>query len=869
MVMNSGIDQAASRILDGILPESAFGANGYRTRYPWLVGLVLGLAALFLMVWRYPPEQAHAFQGLAAYLPLHSFLEVIAIAVAALVFGIGWHAHGPARPRNLLILSCGFLAVALLDFAHAMSYKGMPDFVTEASSEKAINFWLLARYTATFTLLFAVLLPWRPFSLAWARYGVLGICLAWAGLAYWLGLYRADWFPHTFIPGLGLTEFKVYAEYVLIGLSLATAVGIYGLGKLKYRLHLPSLLAAVVISALSELCFTLYSEVTDAFNLLGHIYKVAAYLLIYRAVFIEAVQAPYTQMHESRRQLYREKELMRTTLHAIGDAVLAIDRHGRIEFINPMAERMTGWRSEEAAGRRLQEVMGLSDTEKAHRLGEEVQRLLSGETSQIYLCDKCLMGFHDKQYVTEISLSALKDEDGETVGAAIVCQDVTERSEFEARLQYQAGHDPLTQLPNRLALHDSLSQAMQEARQNNSKVAVLFLDLDRFKDVNDTLGHDTGDQLLKVVAERLLQCVRRGDVVGRMGGDEFMAILPDLNRAEDCLPVCDAIRQAFGKPCWIGEHEFYIECSIGISLFPDDGADERTLVRNADIAMYSAKGLGRNTFKYYSGKMNARLVERLEIEQGLRHALERGELYVCYQPRVDVIHGRVIGAEALVRWRHPDGKQIGPDKFIAVAEQSGLIGRIGEFVLRTACRDAKAWQDVGFTDVRVGVNFSAQQFRDPTLLDKIRQALVESGLPPDALEMELTEGTLMENAESALDLWERLDHLGVQMVIDDFGTGFSSLSYLQRLPVDLIKIDRSFVRDITHSANDGAIVRAVIALAQSLRVNVVAEGVETEEQLAYLRRSGCREVQGYYYSKPLPIEQFREFLQQGLAERRA
>ena len=850
-------------------PGHLSGAGGHGIRHSWLFGLVIGLAALFLIVWQFPPQQAHAFQGLAAYLPLHSFLEVIAIAVAALVFGIGWHAHDPTRPRNLILLSCGFLAVALLDFAHAFSYQGMPDFVTEASPEKAINFWLLARYTATLTLLAAVLLPWRPFSLAWARYVALGAALAWAGLAYWLALYHADWFPRTFIPGRGLTEFKVATEYVLVGLNVAAAAGIYGLGKLKYRLHLPSLLAAVLVMALSELCFTLYSEVTDAFNLLGHLYKVAAYLLIYRAVFIETVQAPYIEVHENRSQLYQEKELMRTTLHAIGDAVLVIDRFGKIEYLNPTAERMTGWNSEAATGRWLHEVMGVTDIEKARLLDEEAQRLLSGEASQLYLCEKCRMGAPERQYLAEISLSALKDEAGATVGAAIVCQDVTERSEFEARLQYQAGHDPLTQLPNRLALHERLSQAMQAAGEDQAKVAVLFLDLDRFKDINDTLGHGIGDQLLRVVADRLLGCVRPEDFVGRMGGDEFMAILPNLARPEDCQPVCEAVRQAFAEPCWIGEHEFYIECSIGISVFPDDGEDEQTLVRNADTAMYHAKGLGRNTFMYYTQQMNARLVERLEIEQGLRHALERDELYVCYQPRVDVRAGRVVGAEALVRWRHPEGKAIGPDRFIAVAEQTGLIGRLGEFVLRTACRDAKAWRDNGFPDVRVGVNFSASQFDDPALLDKIRHVLTETGLPPDALEMELTEGTLMANAESALALWEELDRLGVQMVIDDFGIGFSSLSYLQRLPVDLIKIDRSFVTEITSNANDGAIVRAVIALAQSLRVDVMAEGVETEEQLAWLRQNGCEEVQGYYYSKPLTFDQFQAYLAQGAATPRA
>ncbi len=856
--MSYSVDQTASN--SSVWAQSRRHPYSYRAQHPWLLGLVLLLTALFLIVWRFPPEEAHAFQGLAAYLPLHSFLEVIAIAVAALVFGIGWHAHDPGRPRNLIILSCGFLAVALLDFAHAMSYKGMPDFVTEAGVEKAIDFWLLARYTATVTLLTAVLMPWRPFAYPWARFVALGASVVWIGVAYWLGLYHDDWFPHTFIPGRGLTGFKVGAEYLLVGLSVATTIGIYGLGKLKYRLHLPSLLAAVVVIALSELCFTLYSEVTDAFNLLGHIYKVAAYLLIYRAVFIEAVQAPYSQVHESERQLYREKERLRTTLHAIGDAVLAVDRAGKIEFLNPTGERMTGQRNVEAMGKPLQEVLILRDSDKADLLQAELRRLLKGEITQVYLDGKCLMKSHDKEYVTEISLSALKDEGGRTVGAAVVCQDVTERSEFEQRLQYQAGHDPLTQLPNRLSLHESLSQAMWEAGVNHNKVAVLFLDLDRFKDVNDTLGHDVGDQLLRVVATRLSQCMRQGDVVGRMGGDEFMAILKGLNRAEDCLPVCTAIREAFSRSCWIGEHEFYIECSIGISLFPQDGEDERTLVRNADIAMYSAKEVGRNTYRYYSRQMNAALVERLEIEQGLRHALERGELYVCYQPRVDTERGCVVGAEALVRWRHPEGKPIGPDKFIPVAEQAGLIGRIGEFVLHQACKDAKSWRDKGYDAIRVGVNFSASQFRDPALVDKIRLVLAETALPPDALEMELTEGTLMENAESALALWQQLDRLGVQMVIDDFGTGFSSLSYLKQLPVDLIKIDRSFVTDIASNASGEVIVRAVIAMAQSLQVNVMAEGVETEEQLAYLNEHGCREVQGYFYSKPLPIDQFHAYL---------
>lgn len=441
---------------------------------------------------------------------------------------------------------------------------------------------------------------------------------------------------------------------------------------------------------------------------------------------------------------------------------------------------------------------------------------------------------------------------------------VVERKRTEERLSYIANYDPLTGLPNRGLCLDRLRDELVRSRWQERFVAVLFLDLDRFKNVNDTLGHSLGDQLLKAVADRLVGCVRAGDTVARLGGDEFVVILRDMARPEDAVPVAQKILDSLARPFVVAEVELFLTTSIGISLAPADGADPETLLKNADTAMYRAKDLGKNTFQLYTADMNFHVFENMELETNLRRALERREFELHYQPVVDLRSRRLVGAEALVRWRQPDGTLMPPAKFIPVAEETGLIVPLGEWVLRTACGQSKAWRANGNPGIRVAVNLSARQFhRRGLLTEQVARALEQTGLEADGLGVELTESVLMQTGDATIDALRALHAMGIPIALDDFGTGYSSLSYLKRFPIATVKIDRSFVHDITIDRDDAAIVTAIITMAHSLKLNVVAEGVETAEQLARLKVLGCDQVQGYLLSRPLPAEEMAAWLVDG------
>ncbi|HYD97312.1 MAG TPA: EAL domain-containing protein [Noviherbaspirillum sp.] len=434
------------------------------------------------------------------------------------------------------------------------------------------------------------------------------------------------------------------------------------------------------------------------------------------------------------------------------------------------------------------------------------------------------------------------------------------RRRYAEQLEYHAAHDILTGLPNRALLQDRLTQALAYASRYCYAVWVLFLDLDRFKLVNDSLGHKAGDIVLQSIAARLEAAVRETDTVARLGGDEFVLVLPE--RADECLTsaVVQRIMDAVAQPLEVDGHEFVLGCSIGVAAYPSDGEDPETLIKHADIAMYRAKETGRNNFQFYTPAMNERLMERLRIESDLRNALERGEFVLHYQPQIDLRTGSTIGMEALIRWQHPTLGMVPPLRFISLAEETGLIVPIGQWVLRTACTQAVAWQNAGLGKLRVAVNLSARQFAEQDLVSSIAGVLASTGLAPHLLELELTESLVMTDVDRAIGILRDLKQLGVLLSLDDFGTGHSSLSYLKRLPIDALKIDQSFVRDITHTADDAAIVASIISLAHNLRRHVIAEGVETHEQLAYLQRHGCNEMQGYYFSKPVPAELFEKLL---------
>jgi diguanylate cyclase (GGDEF)-like protein/PAS domain S-box-containing protein len=441
-----------------------------------------------------------------------------------------------------------------------------------------------------------------------------------------------------------------------------------------------------------------------------------------------------------------------------------------------------------------------------------------------------------------------------------VMVDITEQKQAEERLHYLAHHDSLTDLPNRLLLLDRLSQALSRVRWHKRLVAVLFLDLDHFKRINDTLGHDVGDLLLKAVAQRLGSCIREGDTVARMGGDEFTVILTDVAQSEDVPKVAQKIIDAISQHFILAGHELFMTTSIGISLFPNDGENAQTLLKNADAAMYRAKEQGRNHYQHYSPAMNVRTLERLALESSLRHALERKELLLYYQPRVDLNTGQIICMEALLRWQYPDLGIIPPNQFIPLAEETGLIIPIGEWVLRTACQQNKLWQKMGLRPIRVAVNLSPRQFEERNIVETVSKVLRDTHLDPNYLELELTESLIMKNAESSCARLSQLNAMGIEVSIDDFGTGYSSLSYLRRFPIHALKIDQSFVRDITTDPDDSVIVTAMIILAHSLKLKVIAEGVETKEQLDFLRSLKCHEMQGYVFSRPLPEEEVTKLL---------
>jgi diguanylate cyclase (GGDEF)-like protein/PAS domain S-box-containing protein len=453
-------------------------------------------------------------------------------------------------------------------------------------------------------------------------------------------------------------------------------------------------------------------------------------------------------------------------------------------------------------------------------------------------------------------------------------QDISERKQAEERIRTLAYYDSLTHLPNRQLYNEQQSFALSSARRHSSKVATVLFDLDHFKRINETLGHSVGDRLLVAVAERLRQCVRdydaicradasssgSGTTLARLGGDEFILAMADIDRVEDAAKAAQRLIEAMQEPFRLDEHEIVVTASIGISLYPDDGEDSETLLKNADSALYHAKDAGRNNYQFYNQSMNAKAFARLSLEGSLRRALEKQEFLLHYQPQVDARSGAIVGAEALIRWRHPDLGLVSPLDFIPLAEESGLIVPMGEWVLQTACAELKAWQDAGNRALRMAVNLSGRQFRQRDLVEVVQRAMNAAGIDPQTLELEITESVLMQDASETTRLLDNLRALGVHLSVDDFGTGYSSLSYLKRFPIDALKIDRSFIRDIASDPDDAAITTAILAMAGGLGLEVVAEGVETMEQLAFLRGRECQMIQGYLFSKPLPAEQMRALL---------
>ena len=563
--------------------------------------------------------------------------------------------------------------------------------------------------------------------------------------------------------------------------------------------------------------------------------------------------------------LFIEKERASVTLNSIGDAVLSTDILGNVTYLNVVAEKMTGWTCAEALGRPLGEVFHIIDGATRKSCPNPVELAIRDDKT-VKLTPNCTLIRHDgSESSIEDSTAPIHDRSGLITGAVIVFHDVTMVRAMTLEMSHLAQHDILTDLPNRLLLKDRISQAIVAARRNNTKVAVLFLDLDDFKHINDSLGHAVGDNLLQSVAKRLVSCVRSSDTVSRQGGDEFVVLLSEIKQPSDAGIMARKILTAVNASHSFEQHDLQLMVSIGVSTYPEDGQDAEVLLKNADTSMYHAKKRGHNSYEFFNQDMNAQTIERQSIEADLRDALKRQEFVLYYQPKINLQTERITGAEALIRWLHPDRGLVSPLQFIPIAEESGLILPIGHWVLRETCRQVQDWIDAGLHAPPVAVNVSSLEFRSEGFLESLLAILKDTRLDPRYLELELTESVLMQHAKSSASVLSTLKSIGVRLAVDDFGTGYSSLSYLKRFPIDSLKIDQSFVHDITTDTDDVTIVSAVITMAKGLKKCVIAEGVETEEQMTFLQARGCDEAQGYYFSKPIVAHQFAKLLETGIA----
>ncbi|UXY14065.1 EAL domain-containing protein [Chitiniphilus purpureus] len=684
--------------------------------------------------------------------------------------------------------------------------------------------WLLWWWSEALAMLVAVALYYgRAFRRRNRQARIeLGLLLAAAAMTALL-IYYPPW------PGLGDLQFLLFPLMVWAALR----VGLFGVGLVG---------AATAVAAAISL----------------HLGQAGVPAALPAVTLLVAVMITGLLLALSNREgamAARETRLASQVFQNASEGILITDANARIVAVNPAFSRITGFTAKEAIGR-ISRMFGSRGSQRlANR--DMLQRLSRDGYWQGEMLDRRKNG---EAYPAWLSISAVRDEHGTVSNYVGVFSDYTNRKEAEQRLHFLANHDALTRLYNRTAMHEALGQAVTRASEEHRQLAVLFIDLDRFKAINDTLGHDVGDELLKVIAQRLRASLKESDLIARLGGDEFTVLLDNVHQVDDVAHVSERLLTELCKPIVIQGQELFVTCSIGISLYPGDGLQPAQLLKNADVAMYRAKELGKNNYQFFSPDMNARAFEHLVLENSLRYALERRELILHFQPQIDIVSGELEGVEALIRWEHPELGLIPPSSFIPLAEENGLIVPIGEWVLQESCRMLKLWQVAGYMIPRMAINLSARQFLREQLPQQVAAALASYEIPPQRIELEITESMIMQNPQRAVSVLGELRAMGVKLAIDDFGTGYSSLSNLKHFPLDTLKIDRSFIVGVPEDEDSAAIAEAIVAMAKKLRLKVVAEGVETIQQMLFMRRSGCHAVQGYLYAMPLDADGLLRYL---------
>ncbi len=801
-----------------------------------------------------PPFSSLAWVG-TSMLTIHLLMELFAIVIAMLIVVVSWHTLDARSPRGTHVLIAGFLVVAVCDTVHALTYEGMPDFLLPSSTPRAIFFWLMGRGVEVCTMAL-VALRWRA---PWSKQVWLGLSLLSCCAILWLGTWGIARFPTTFVPGQGVTAFKAEFEYLLCFLYLLVAALFWRQARRGSDARDYLLALSAFVMGIGEIMFTAYVRPSDFQNVFGHSYKIVSYGLLYWATFVTSLRAPFEDVRRSEHMLRESEERIRSLSDHLPDSMLyrvVQQAPGVFQFlyVSEGVQRLYGITAEQALHdyELVYRLFNADDRAQLRRQIERSARELSNiaQTLRLHQPDGSLRWI-------QISSAPHRNSEGQLVWDG-VHNDITELQRAQQEVERLGFYDALTGLPNRRLLMDRLGQSLASSQRMGRCGALIFMDLDHFKNFNDTLGHDLGDALLRQVAERLAAVVRAGDTVSRFGGDEFVVVLDDLSQhpedaATEAQLLAEQFQQALRAPLVLGGQQRFITVSIGISLFGIWPTTIDEMMKSADLALYRAKSAGRNTLVFFDPQMQTVASERAAMEADIRHALQAGQFVLYYQPQVEV--GRITGVEALIRWNHPAQGLVSPARFIPVAEETGLIVPMGLWVLETVCRQLAAWSATAATAaLAMSVNVSVRQFRQPGFVEQVLHTLRATQAPAQLLKIELTESLLAEDMENIIAKMSALRAAGVSFALDDFGTGYSSLSYLKRFPLSVLKIDQSFVRDILIDPHDAAITKTIIALGQSLGLAVIAEGVELEGQRAYLALHGCTAYQGYLFYRPMPIE---------------
>ena len=830
-----------------------------------LVPVLAALPVIALLLRPQPLPEVLAGLGFAQ---LRTLLELVSMLICGAVAAVAWSARELEVPHGVKVLGSACAGALVLDMAHVLSYPGMPDLLGVNTASRTTALCIASRLLIGLALLRVAVLSWRLDHVARRGWrlpaGVAGYVLL---VLAWVFVFGApDTVPVTAVEGSDLAFAKFASHSFLVGLFLVASVLFARCLYAPRPLDAKSLLYASLLMAIGEVMLALSARSSYLAITAGHLYEVLGFWMVYRSIVADSIRAPHQRLVHSRQRLERNEHELRTIIDSIPAMVAFIDTEQRYHFVNRNYQRWLGLKPEDMLGRTALEVYG----EKPYgALRPHIERALSGQT---FAVDHRIGGveFGRGRWLNIMYMPKI-DTDGRVSGVYILSSDITEVMVAEHRALFLAEHDELTTLPNRAAFQAAVGKALEHRTRElkppdgsqgesrsaehvgaSSQFAVIFVDVDRFKVINDTLGHAAGDQLLQALATRMRHVVRGQDLVARMGGDEMCLLLHDVRDAAHASEIAERILGALRAPIELRPGlQHHVTVSAGIAIFPQDGTNVETLLRHADIAMYRAKAAGRDGFALFGAHDGGPAEARLNLELELRTAIDAQQLVLHYQPRVDMATDRPAGMEALVRWQHPQRGLLAPGHFIDIAEETGLIVPIGAWVLSQAGQALKRLQAAGVVGLTMSVNVSARQFKNPKLVDEVAGMLQLAGCEPHQIELELTESAVMDQPDLAEATMRRLKALGVRLAMDDFGTGYSSLGALKRFPVDCVKIDRSFVNDLPGDAGDAALTRAIIAMGHSLGLHVVAEGVERQDQLEFLRREGCDEYQGYYFAKPM------------------